>query len=164
MNNLGYMYENGYGTTKDILEAFNWYKKAAEQGDAVAMTNLGKGYYNGTGVAKNEKEAEAWLKKAIEKGNNDAKTFLEKNIGKSVHLFVYFYEKGKKEAVIGASINLVDKKGKSISQKGTVTDFHGNATMRLKIGDRIRIGFVGCKYSYLTIGDKDSYEIRMYEE
>jgi TPR repeat protein len=39
-NNLGYMYQYGYGVTKDYAEAVKWYRKAAEQGDADAKANL----------------------------------------------------------------------------------------------------------------------------
>ncbi len=37
-NNLGTIYEEGKVVPKDYAEAFNWYKKAAEQGLAEAPT------------------------------------------------------------------------------------------------------------------------------
>ena len=35
-NNLGAMYDKGQGVPQDYKEAFNWYRKSAEQGDAEA--------------------------------------------------------------------------------------------------------------------------------
>ena len=35
------MFENGYGVPKDYGEAVKWYKKAAEQENAMAQNRLG---------------------------------------------------------------------------------------------------------------------------
>ena len=42
------------------------YRKAAEQGDAVAQFNLGNCYYNGKGVTKDYSQAVYWYRKAAE--------------------------------------------------------------------------------------------------
>ena len=52
-------------------EAFKWYKKAAELGDAVAMGWLGFMYSEGKGTLRDDKEAFKWFKKAAELGNAD---------------------------------------------------------------------------------------------
>ena len=39
-NNLGFMYDYGYGVTKDISQAKYWYKKAAVKGHELAKDNL----------------------------------------------------------------------------------------------------------------------------
>ena len=39
-NDLGYMYENGYGVSKDYSEAVKWYRKAARQGLEAAKNHL----------------------------------------------------------------------------------------------------------------------------
>ena len=39
-NNLGWMLQNGVGTKKNLREAENWYRKAADQGDETAKANL----------------------------------------------------------------------------------------------------------------------------
>ena len=39
-NNLGYMYLNGYGVSKDYTEAVKWYRLAAQQGNINAKENL----------------------------------------------------------------------------------------------------------------------------
>jgi TPR repeat protein len=70
--NLGAMYENGEGVTKDAAKAFEWYQKAAEKGYAKAQVNLGEMYLNGRGVGQDEAKAFEWFKKAAVQGNADA--------------------------------------------------------------------------------------------
>ena len=40
-NNIGWLYENGFGVKQDYAEAVTWYRKAADQGYAKAQVNLG---------------------------------------------------------------------------------------------------------------------------
>ena len=49
-----------------------WFRKAAEQGEAIAQYNLGVMYNTGRGVAQDDKQAVAWYRKAAEQGNVDA--------------------------------------------------------------------------------------------
>ena len=51
------MYANGYGVPRDDAESVKWYRKAAEQGHASALTALGLSYANGRGVPRDEAEA-----------------------------------------------------------------------------------------------------------
>ena len=53
-------------------QAVNWYRKAAEQGDARGQFYLGFMYAKGQGVPQDYKEAEKWFRKAAEQGNADA--------------------------------------------------------------------------------------------
>jgi TPR repeat protein len=55
------MYENGRGVKQDYREAVQWYRKAADHGDAAAQFNLGTLYANGRGVAVDYVEAYHWL-------------------------------------------------------------------------------------------------------
>jgi TPR repeat protein len=48
---------NSIGTAQYGTEAFNWYKKAANQGYAKAQKQLGDAYFSGRGVAENKVEA-----------------------------------------------------------------------------------------------------------
>jgi TPR repeat protein len=48
----------------DKSKAFAWYMKAAEQGDAYAMTEVGAYYADGTVCAANADEAFKWFKMA----------------------------------------------------------------------------------------------------
>ena len=41
-NGLGWCYENGYGIPLDFVEAYKFYKLAAEQNQEKAMVNLGR--------------------------------------------------------------------------------------------------------------------------
>ena len=40
--NTGNLYENGYGVPQDYDEAFEWYKKAADQGNQEASNRIGR--------------------------------------------------------------------------------------------------------------------------
>lgn len=57
-------------------DAVDWYRRAAEAGDAVAMGNLGVMYEHGTGVGQSTEEAMAWYRRAAEAGNAIAMTNL----------------------------------------------------------------------------------------
>ena len=64
---------------RDAAQAVAWYRKAAEQGDAVAQNNLGVSYAKGEGVPRDAAQAVAWFRKAAEQGNAVA----QKNLGVS---------------------------------------------------------------------------------
>lgn len=64
MRYLGINYENGTGVEKDECKAIEWYEKAADLNDAIAMRCLGVNYENGTGVEKDECKAVEWYEKA----------------------------------------------------------------------------------------------------
>jgi hypothetical protein len=51
--NLGVCYFRGNGVEQDSTKAFEWQKKAAEQGNPVAQNNLAFCYINGKGVSLN---------------------------------------------------------------------------------------------------------------
>ena len=67
------MYDNGDGVPEDNAEAVKWYRKAAEQGDAVAQTNLGAMYAKGEGVPEDYVRALAWFNLAAAQGVEIAK-------------------------------------------------------------------------------------------
>ena len=75
--NLGWMYENGTGVTRDKNESVKWFKKAAGQGEMNAQFNLGVMYENGDGVPKDLNEARIWFGKAASKGHVMAKEKLQ---------------------------------------------------------------------------------------
>ncbi len=74
--NLGNMYYEGKGVTKDDAQAAAWYRKAAEQGDANAQNNLGMMYDIGLGVTKDYAQAAVWFRKAAEQGDANAQFML----------------------------------------------------------------------------------------
>lgn len=68
MCNIGYLYANGYGVNKNVIEATKWYRKAAEQGNRRAQINLAYNYENGVGVNQDVSEAFKWYKEASRGG------------------------------------------------------------------------------------------------
>ena len=69
-NNLGLMYENGWGVHQDYEEAVRWYQLAAEQGHSKAQGNLGVMYAFGNGVIKDYVYAHMWGNIASMNGND----------------------------------------------------------------------------------------------
>jgi len=53
-----------------------WYRKSANQGDALAQLRLGILYFNGKGVKKDFKQAVMWCRKSAEQGDANAQYFL----------------------------------------------------------------------------------------
>jgi TPR repeat protein len=69
MLELGKIYAAGDGVGKDPAKAAEWYRKAADRGNASAMVFLGAAYAQGSGVPKDLAEAAKWLRKAADAGN-----------------------------------------------------------------------------------------------
>jgi TPR repeat protein len=67
---LGLMYMRGQGVEHDDLEAADWFRKAAEQGDGTGEAWLGFSYFVGFGgVPEDLAEAMRWYRKAAKQGN-----------------------------------------------------------------------------------------------
>ena len=75
--NLGLMYDNGRGVSKNDAEAVKWYKKAAEQGYADAQSDLGFMYVYGDGVPESHIKAYVWWSMAKANGSEKAKGNIE---------------------------------------------------------------------------------------
>ena len=54
---------------EDCKQAAEWYRKAAEQGNAGGQLHLAALYRDGRGVARDMAQAAAWYRKAAEQGN-----------------------------------------------------------------------------------------------
>ena len=67
----------GGGGERDYSKAAEWFRKAAEQGDAKSQLDLGWMYLEGQGVSTDEKEAAKWFKKAGDQGHETAIKALE---------------------------------------------------------------------------------------
>lgn len=83
VNNLGFMYEKGYGLVRNEKKAVHLYKKAAEGGVSVAQFNYGEALYLGKGINKNKIEATKWLLLALNRGSKDA-LYLLKEVNKTL--------------------------------------------------------------------------------
>ncbi|MGI9214432.1 MAG: tetratricopeptide repeat protein, partial [Gammaproteobacteria bacterium] len=80
---LGWIYQNGYGVDKNYTMALEYYKNAASQNDAKAQNSLGLMYENAYGVPKDINIAIEWYKKSANQGYPEA----QYNLG-------YIYECG----------------------------------------------------------------------
>ena len=74
--NLGVMYDNGQGVSKDLAKAIQWYQRAADNGDAKSQFNLGIMYGTGEGVQRNDTTAVQWFQKAAKQGDATAQEIL----------------------------------------------------------------------------------------
>ena len=70
---LGMMYANGEGATKDDAEAVRWFRLSAEQGTARAQLNVGVMYANGDGVPEDLVYSYMWLNLSTAQGNENAR-------------------------------------------------------------------------------------------
>lgn len=65
---IGFSYEQGRGTTRDLKLSVKYYTKAVQLGNAGAMLNLGNCYANGSGIKRNDKEAVRLFSDAANQG------------------------------------------------------------------------------------------------
>ncbi len=75
---LGYMYEEGLGTPRDLTTAYKYYTQGAEKGDTKAMNNLASMCELGSGMPRNLDEAIKWYGEAAKLGNKDAEVNLKR--------------------------------------------------------------------------------------
>lgn len=68
----GICYKNGIGIYQSDEQAFDCFRKAAEEKSPDAFFSVGNCYLNGLGVDKNDKETAYWFKKAAETGELDS--------------------------------------------------------------------------------------------
>ncbi|MDQ6964091.1 MAG: tetratricopeptide repeat protein, partial [Mariprofundales bacterium] len=69
---FGQMLEQGRGVSEDATEAFEWYKRAANLGDANGQYNLALCYQFGKGVDKDDNQAFTWYQKASDQQHVEA--------------------------------------------------------------------------------------------
>ena len=79
---LGTAYYKGNRIERNYVEAVKWFKKAAEQGNPIALINLGYCYFSGNGTLKDYAKTAQCFKTAAEQGNTTA----QYNLGEC-----YFY-------------------------------------------------------------------------
>lgn len=80
MNEIGVAYFKGSdGVKQDSVKAVEWFRKAADGGNAIAMNNMGIVYRDGDGVEPDPAESHAWFMKAAEAGHAWAQFSVGKN-------------------------------------------------------------------------------------
>ena len=62
------MYRDGSGVSRDYAQAFAWFRKSADLGNATAQNNLGVMYRDGSGVSQDYAQALEWYRKAADQG------------------------------------------------------------------------------------------------
>lgn len=67
-NNLGYLYQHGFGLQQSNGEAFRWYMKAAEGELGWGKDSIGRCYRDGVGVEKDLFQAYKWFQLAADQG------------------------------------------------------------------------------------------------
>jgi TPR repeat protein len=68
------MYLKGTGIKQSVVEAMKWYRRAADQGLALAQFNVGFGYASGQGVPQDYVMAHMWFSLSAAQGSQDAAT------------------------------------------------------------------------------------------
>ena len=71
-NNVGWLYEKGWGVNQNYAEAIKWFAKGANHNDPYAQNNLGRLYFEGNGVKQDYAESMKWYRKAAGQGNSSA--------------------------------------------------------------------------------------------
>ncbi|MBR6704597.1 MAG: sel1 repeat family protein [Lachnospiraceae bacterium] len=74
---MGLCFEKGIGAEKNFEKAAEWYRWAAEKGDAGAACLLGDAYENGRGVSADKAEAVRWYETAAAADCEEAATAKE---------------------------------------------------------------------------------------
>lgn len=85
--NMGVILETGcfggkVANAEEEKQAFTWYRKAAHQGCAEAMTAVGMCLYKGVGTEPNMSDALSWLKEAATQGEQRGQLFLAEILAK----------------------------------------------------------------------------------
>jgi TPR repeat protein/membrane protease YdiL (CAAX protease family) len=122
--NLGFFYQSGPASTRDLSKAVQWYQKAADQGYARAQADLGNLYEKGLGVPKDLAVAVSWYRKAADQGYARAQANLgylyENGLGipKDLVAAVDWYQKAANQGSAVAETNLgyLYEKGMGVSQ------------------------------------------------
>src|SRR5256885_1598996 len=68
MVELAKLYANSDGVTEDEQQAYRWYLRAAEAGNAEAQYSVGINLFTGRGAEANTSESVRWLKEASRNG------------------------------------------------------------------------------------------------
>lgn len=149
------MYRNGQGVARDLVQAAHWYRKAADQGEAVAQNQLGWMYAEGLGLPRDVGEAFRWHRRAADQGNTAAQTRLGwlyeqgDGVSASAVLAADWYRKAADQGFAQAQNNLArmyrDGRGVFKDSKQAVTLFQaaaaqGSADAAYNLGRIFEIG------------------------
>ena len=71
-HNLAVLCYTGHGVEKDLKQAYEWFRRAAQNGLGLSMTMLGTMCENGEYIRKNLKTALYWYQEAYKAGDKAA--------------------------------------------------------------------------------------------
>ena len=103
MYQLAYMYENGFGTEKNLTNAFNYYLQSAEKGNTKSQIKVATMFDEGIGTKKSLARAMVWYRVCAEREEVYAlrrlgDIYLEGNIvEENLSEAAYWYEKAVKQ-------------------------------------------------------------------
>lgn len=153
--NLGYMYDEGVGVSKNDVEAVKWYRKAAEQGDSWSQYYIGTLYHTGDGVDQDFEEAIKWFQKSAEQGDKFGQYSLGRvyewgnGTDQDYKEAAKWYQKAAEQGDMDAQFSLAnlydDGYGVEEDDKEAVKWFRkaaeqGNATAQFNLGETYRFG------------------------
>lgn len=81
---IGKMYQQGYGTEQDYIEAVTWFQKSVDLGNQYAAYSWGSLYYYGNGVGQNYHRAIKLYRLAAVKGNAYAQYQLARMLSEGI--------------------------------------------------------------------------------
>lgn len=161
---MGLRYAEGNGVPKSETEAFRWWRRAADQGNADAQNMMGNCCYNGYGVERNYSYAVGWYRLAAEQGHAEAMYHLgvcyyygygvTRNTTEALNWYRRAAEKGNESAirVLNGTQNRNYSSSRSIqSNSNTVGRIQNVFPREYQEAQRIRIS------------DPAAYRNRMYE-
>ena len=124
-SSLGTMYRGEYpNVEQDYAKAMEWYEKAYELGDGVAMSNIGALYRDGKGVEQDSAKAMECFEKAIEAGDSNAFNYIGvmyydgKGVEQDYAKGVEWFEKGIEQGNATSMSNIANayKNGNGVEQ------------------------------------------------
>ena len=75
--NLGTLFRAGKGIKQSFSEAFHWFEKAAQQGNAIAQFEIAMLNFQGRGVVQSNTQAIRWRHQAAKRGHSNAQKLLD---------------------------------------------------------------------------------------
>lgn len=161
---LGEIYREGIlGKTESPKKSFNWYYKAAEQGNASAQFYIGYYYDEGYGVKKDENLSFKWYSLAAEQNNpaalNNLAICYEYGEGTKINLekAAILYEESAKLGSIRAQKNIANCYKNGIGVKADECKAMNWTLEAAKRGDVESLGKVA-KYYFIGYGTDNSLE------
>ncbi|WP_310621488.1 tetratricopeptide repeat protein [Flexibacterium corallicola] len=146
---IGFAYEHGYGTEKNLETAESYYRKGAELDDVYAQVRLASLYVDhDRGISPQTlKEIKAYLTQAIESGDADALTYYAYlfdprfNGFNDEKLALKYYEKAAKAGSVFSALRLFEfyKEG-SESEKNKAYEFYELAGLNGDVEAALAVG------------------------